>query len=338
MCLSRVTLDTRQLWVWDVGKATYQRLDLPTALTPEQERRSLRRAKVRCPNVTDERPEHYLPYHYVTQAQDPVVIAMVGAPRSGKTHLLAAMIGRIQEEGLRSFGLSVSPLDVGEYERFISTEARPLLEDDAVLRRTNPDVWEFVVGLIVDDIEHEDSPPRAVIFFDVAGEDLATASKVDGLPFFEIVDGVVFVISPDELNSDESDDTFFSVLNLMPHKDEKAAVLVLAKADQCRFEYPVDRWLREEKATLDPSQVWEESRDLYSYIVEEDKGAGYLRPWAEIGRTAIHAVSATGAARGDEGSSRYPRPVRPRRALQPFLTLMAMTGVKKGAEVEKVGD
>ncbi|OLT26623.1 hypothetical protein BJF83_20570 [Nocardiopsis sp. CNR-923] len=338
MCLSRVALDTGQLWVLDGKTGMHRPLDLPSGINPDQKRRRLRLAKVRCPNQIGEYPEHYLPYHYVDQAEEPVVIAMVGASASGKTHLLAAMIGKIHEQGLRGFGLSVSPLDIAEYEHFTSTHVRPFLMGNAVLLRTNHDVWEFVIGLTVEDTDDADSPPRAVVFFDISGDGMSVTSHIAKHAFFDVVDGFIFVVSPEDLERDDSAAAFSAVLDLVKDKEDKAAVVVLAKADQCRFDYPVDRWLREEEPTLDPARIREESRDIYSYIVGKDKGAGYLRPWTEVGRVALHAASATGAPSSDDDTSRYARPVRPRRTVQPFLSLMAMTGVKKGAEAGKVGD
>lgn len=335
ICLSRVALDPELLWIRPAESLEYRRLTIPPDATADQRRRLLRRAKVLCPNRIDEYPEHYLPYRYVDQPREPVVVALVGAPASGKTHLLASMIGTLQEQGLERFGLSVSPLDVDEYERFTNTLVQPLLSRGRVLPRTNQNVWEFALGLLVDDTADPDGPGRAVAFFDVSGENLTGSGDVSDQAFFDRVDGFFFVISPDDLENDQTDITFSTVLDLVEGKHEKAAVLVLGKSDRYRFEPPVDRWLREGAPGLDPALILEETRDLYAFIDRYDKGDGYLRPWFEVGRTAIHAVSATGSVRLDD--TRYARPVRPQRVLQPFLTLMAMTGVKGGDDVQGIG-
>ncbi|WP_150252446.1 hypothetical protein [Nocardiopsis deserti] len=334
VCLSRVVLDHGELWLWRDGE--HRRLDIPPGVTPEQRRRLLRRAEARCPNEVAEFPEHYLPYQYVNADRDPVVIALIGDFISGKTHLLASMIGSIQNQGLEQFGLSVSPLDVRGYEAFTNTKVRPLLDGDQVLARTGQDVWDFEVGLMVTDLGAPSAPPRAVAFFDVAGEVLATTGTAAEQAFLDTVDGFLFVFSPKDMERERPDITFATVLDMLTDKQDKAAVLVMGKADQYRFEPPVDRWLRDGVRALDPDRVEAETRDLYAFISQYDEGRTYLRPWFEFGRSAIHTVSATGGDRSADGG-RYARPVRPQRVLQPFLTLMALTGVLETAEARKVG-
>lgn len=334
VCLSRVVLDHGELWLWKDGE--HRKLDVPSGATPEQRRRLLLHAQVRCPNQVGEFPEHHLPYQYVSADSDPVVIALVGAPRSGKTHLLAAMIGSIQNQGLEQFDLSVSPLDVRGYEEFTNTKVRPLLDRDEMLARTSQDVWDFEVGLMVSDLADPSSPPRAVAFFDVSGEVLGTTGTASEQAFLDTVDGFLFVFSPDDMEDDRPDNTFATVLDMVGGKQDKAAVLVMGKADLYRFEHPVDRWLRDGVYAPDPGRVEAETSDLYAFISQYDKGETYLRPWREFGRAAIHVASATGGARYPD-SKRYERPVRPQRALQPFLTLMASTGVLGTPGARKVG-
>ncbi|WP_152487032.1 hypothetical protein [Nocardiopsis halotolerans] len=334
MCLSRVVVDHDELWLWEDGG--YRSLDIPPGATPEQRRRLLRHAQVRCPNQADEFPEHHLPYQYVSAESDPVVIALIGNFRAGKTHMLAAMIGSIQNQGLERYGLSVSPLDVHGYEEFTNTKVRPLLDRDQMLDRTGQDVWEFEVGLMISDLDSPSTPPRAVAFFDVAGEVLGTTGTAAEQAFLDTVDGFLFVFSPEDMEDGRPDNTFATVLDMVEDKQDKAAVLVMGKADLYRFEYPVDRWLRDGVPALDAGRIEEETRDLYAFISEHDKGGNYLRPWFEFGRAAIHVASATGGS-PQPGGRRYARPVRPQRALQPFLTLMAATGVLRTAEARKVG-
>ncbi|WP_160050505.1 hypothetical protein [Nocardiopsis sp. FR4] len=334
VCLSRVVLDHGRLWLWKDGE--HRALEVPDGATPEQRRRLLRRAQVRCPNQAGEVPEHHLPYQYVSADSDPVVVALIGSYKAGKTHLLASMVGAIQNQGLEQFGLSASPLDVRGYEEFTNTKVRPLLDRGEMLDRTSHDVWEFEVGLMVGDAETPSAPPRAVTFFDVSGEVLGTAGQAEKQVFLDTVDGFLFVFSTEDMRNERPETTFATVLDLVADKQDKAAVLVMSKADLFRFEHPVDRWLRDGVRAPDAERVEEETRDLYAFVSRYDKGRTYLRPWFEFGRTAIHAASATGGPPLPEGRA-YARPVRPQRALQPFLTLMAATGVLGGAEARKVG-
>ncbi|CAM3951235.1 hypothetical protein GCM10009799_09290 [Nocardiopsis rhodophaea] len=335
VCLSRVSLDFDKLWEWVDGR--HQPLDIPEQATEEQRARRLRRAQVRCPNLGQDFPEHFLPYQYVDS--DPVVIGLIGASMSGKTHLLASMIAAVQDDGLDRYGLSVTPLDIARYERFINTKVRPLFERGEVLARTSDNVWEFEVGLMVSDRDGPPSAPqRAVAFFDVSGGELSALSPAERRVFLDAVDAFVFVVDADQLDGGVPDAAFSTILSLVQNKQDKAALLILTKADRFRFGYPVDRWLRDGPPSpdLDAAEIEAESREIYTFVERYDKAGGWLRPYFEFGRSAMHAASATGGPCAP-GQRHFARPVRPQRVLRSFLTLMALTGVIDSDEARKVG-
>ncbi|MFI6577947.1 hypothetical protein ACIBFB_19325 [Nocardiopsis sp. NPDC050513] len=332
VCLSRVGLDRDDLWVWEDGE--YRELWMPEDAPPDLRARWLRGAHVRCPNHGSRLPVHYLPHRYVDS--DPVVVAIIGAPRSGKTHLLASVIGAVQAQGLDGFGLLATALDTGRYERFLNTRVRPLFDRGQILDRTAENIWEFEVGLLVTDQDAPDGQPRAVAFFDVAGDELSVLSQAENKVFLDAADAFVFVVDAEQLARGVPDAAFSAILNLVPNSRDKAAVLVLSKADRFRFEPPVDRWLRAGPPDADPARIEAETRDLYAFVTRFDEADGWLRPWAEFGRSAIHAVSATGGPDAP-GQKLFARPVRPQRVLSPFVTLMAMTGVIGSDEARRVG-
>ncbi|GAB3699190.1 ATPase/DNA packaging protein [Nocardiopsis oceani] len=332
VCLSRVVLNLGELWVREDG--THRPLRIPSGLNAVQQSRIMRDAQVRCPNRTDEVPEHYLPYGYVTR--EPLVIALVGAPRSGKTHFLTSLIRTVDNEPLHDFGLYTTPLDNSRYDQFIATKIRRVFEDGELLDRTGENVWDFEVGLLVDQARGGRSRGRAVAFFDVAGDDLSGMNRAQKRVFLEGADGYVFVIDGDQLARGVPDSSFTTVLGLLDgdRKRASAATLVLSKADRFRFDHPVDRWLRAGPPTASPEEIERESRDLFAHIRRYRHADLWLRPWFEFDRSSIHAVSATGAPErppdpsgAEQSPARYARPVRPQRVLQPFVSLLAMTGV-----------
>ncbi|HEX3961346.1 MAG TPA: hypothetical protein VHZ03_32780 [Trebonia sp.] len=96
---------------------------------------------------------------------------------------------------------------------------------------------------------------------------------------------------------------------------------VVAKSDLLIHRYPeVSRWLL--NTDVDMSNVEQESEDVYAFLATNN-AAEYLRPAHSFIDTTLHFISATGTAVGRSG--KYPE-FRPRRVLQPVLTLLAMIG------------
>ncbi|PRX98567.1 hypothetical protein [Allonocardiopsis opalescens] len=329
ICLSTIGLEGAQLFQWKVDR--YQKLELPPNLNADQREQQLKHAYVQCPNTGDQQPTHFLPRAYV--GGDPVRIALIGASSAGKTHLLAAMIGAIERGELTSVEANIEPLDPERYETFLLTKVTPLLAEGKVLRRTDEGKMSFEVGLLVTVPGHA---PRAVAFFDVAGEELSTHASASEKTYLDNVDALLFAIDPDQFSGAAlGDRAFTTVLNHVPKTRIKAAALVLTKADQLRFEYPVDKWLRRRAAALDSAGILEESEDLYAYLHHDERARPWLKPYAEIERVTLHVTSATGGAKDD--SDVYPRGVRPQRVLEPLIALLAMTGVLRSDEARRVG-
>ncbi len=99
------------------------------------------------------------------------------------------------------------------------------------------------------------------------------------------------------------------------------AATVVAKSDLLIHRYPeVSRWLLRED--LDMSKVEQESEDVYAFLAANNADE-YLRPAHSFIDTTLHFISAAGTA--VERSGKYPE-FRPRRVLQPLLTLLATIG------------
>jgi hypothetical protein len=335
ICLSRLSWGDLPLHQYDRDLGRYVPLEIPSDASPEQYNRAMRTAAVRCPDPGTQMSEHYLPASY-GMFGPPVVLGLVGATDSGKTHLLAAMIGAIERHGLSAYGASALPVDLARHDAFLRESVRPLLRDSVILASTREGVVSFVDALL---ISEGDGLPRPVALFDVAGEDLRAID--DAKQFLDVADGLIFVVDPSKFDGDRlGDQTFNTVLNLIQASGRLAkvsAAIVINKADLVRFDDPIAHWLRLEDDQLDPEQILSESADVYAYLVQRGAQA-WTRPFRDCHKATLHVASATGGPRSpSKTTSTYPRGVAPRRVLGPLVALLAMTGVLTSPEAQEVG-
>ena len=352
--------DGRTVWVWDRKTASYQIEDVGRL---DEVRRNdvLRRGYQPCDNPSAERPEpkHYLPATYGFY-DDPLVVGLVGASQSGKSHLLTAMIREVLRGGLSPYGLVVEPLDFRKHDEFRRGHLVPF-ERGEQLRGTDYGVTEYAESLVV----RGPTGVRPLVFFDVAGEDLQQADDQGrGGRFLVSVGALLFVHAPeDELARRESDqrrgrssvgyeDEAFrlSLARITAGNPDYAlvpAVVAVTKADRLRFRPPADFWLRRGPETaVQASRIRAESRDVYAYLHESGARAA-LDPFEVFDRCVMHFVSASGGdvvvptettvSPGELPAGTFPRGVRPHRVLEPLVSILAMAGVLPGAESEKVG-
>ncbi|MER6946751.1 hypothetical protein ABT294_22225 [Nonomuraea sp. NPDC000554] len=304
----------------------YRALDLADETGP---RRAdlLRAAHVRCPASAGQATEHHLPHAYVRHGQ-PLVIGLVGGPQTGKTHLLAAMIWAIERNGLSSYGLTASAVDIERHQNYLDTYVHPLMIDRKALSRTpQQDLAEFADALLISDGEHT----TAVAFFDIAGESLRSTTA-EATRFLPAVGGLLFVVDPSEDPNTVGDRSFGAVLDRLPRSGgrlEVPAAVVVTKCDMLRLQSPVDEWLYASGDGLDPAAILAESRDVYAFL-HKRKAQPWLSPYDKCRRCTLHFASATGGAAASDG--RFLREVRPRRVLEPLAALLAMTNVMSGGQ------
>ncbi|MFE0652724.1 hypothetical protein ACFVZH_29535 [Streptomyces sp. NPDC059534] len=341
-CLLPVAYDERLLVTID-AKGNRIPLDLSGERRPGHVADALRKAYHLCPHTVDGDEEHELPVPYLTTGE-PLSIALVGSSSVGKTHLLAAMLGEVELGGLEPYGLKCRPLNPEAHRTYLRERVQSLQQGRQLGRTGQQTFARFADGLLV---SAGGATPRPVVFFDLAGEDLAQDGEVGR--FLMGVDAFVFVLDPlralrlsslDPVREqsglrrrDLGDEAFTTVLNRIPRQRgglvAAPAALAVNKSDLVRFEPVVDRWLgRSLPGRHDPAALRDESRDAYAFLAHH-ASAAWLKPFDDCADCTLHFVAATGGqARGD----RFPHGARPRRVLAPLLSLFAMCGLLPGAE------
>ncbi|MBQ0983593.1 hypothetical protein KBZ10_03410 [Streptomyces sp. F63] len=343
-CLLPVAYDENRLFTLD-AKRVFRPLDLSRELRPMHRQDALRQAYQSCPHAPAEAP-HHLPVPFLTNGE-PLTVALVGSSRAGKTHLLAAMLGEIEKGGLEPYGLKCLPLNPDTHREFIREWVQRLHRGKMLESTGQTSFAHFADGLLVTG----GGVTRPVLFFDLAGEDLAQNGEVTS--FLMGVGAFIFVLDPlralrlpalDPARAaagvqwrELGDEAFTTVLNRVPRtgpRIEAPAAVAVNKSDLVRFDPAVDRWLsRGTAADLDEEALLAESRDAYAFVAHHGS-ASWLKPFDDCVRCTLHFVAATGAqVRGDV----YPHGIRPRRVLTPLLSVFAMSGLLPGARWREVG-
>ncbi|MFI1384670.1 hypothetical protein [Embleya sp. NPDC020886] len=350
-CLDLIRWNENDLYERD-DRLRYERVDLSTVTDPVKRYDRMRATFMRCPNPAgDEDREHYLPTNYLIH-EPPLVIGLIGDGLSGKTHLLAAMIAEIDAGGLRPYGVTHLPVDPEQHLDYLRNRVDPLRRGTMLATTVNHqgNLVEFADALLL----RTAGRTRPIAFFDVSGEDLARGGRE--MQFLAAADAFVFVVDPvvavdlpelrrltgdgeDPFGAYRGDRTFAAVMDRLPREAELLAqpvAVAVTKSDLIRFEPPVDAWLGSHSprpGRVDPARMDAESRDVYSFLYAHDAVA-WLSPFEEFRRCTMHFVSATGARDRD---GRFPGGIRPRRVLEPVVSILAMCDMLDQAGVERVG-
>ncbi|MEO3859312.1 hypothetical protein [Acrocarpospora sp. B8E8] len=334
--------DGADLYELDSETLQYRLINMANLRDPHKRDYRLRSAFIRCPNPSQDTGTHYLPVLYGRYGR-PLVIGFVGASRTGKTHLLAAMIGEIEAGNLQRYGLSAVPLDQIRHREFLRDKVHPLYGGEQLAFTAPSPLPEFVEAMVFSRTGETGGHP--VAFFDLSGDQLVQVGRSER--FLAAADALIFVVDPEKSlrlpgfatkPSDLGDLTFGNVLDQLFRRDailDIPAVIVVSKSDILRFMHPVDRWLAQTNpgGALDAELLRMESRDVYAFL-HQHGAQGWLLPTARCRRCTLHFASATG---GRQTNGRYLRQVRPQRVLEPLVAVLAMTGVITGPEAEAVG-
>ncbi|MCA1671426.1 MAG: hypothetical protein LC799_04230 [Actinobacteria bacterium] len=331
------------IWLYEETKSEYQEFNLSDIASSAKQVDLRRQGYIRCPNPSQDTRVHYLPATYHAY-QEPLVIGLVGAPKSGKTHLLTAMIREAHQGGLAAHGVSLAPLDFRRHNEFRRSHIEPF-ERGAILFGTEHGVIEYTDTLLLS----SPAGTRPVTFFDIAGEDLQNINDQGKSGRFLIGAGALIFVHPLE---DESDATVrsseYRVFSLAveraktnPDFTQLPAAIVVTKADRLRYVPPADRWLRRSnvEGALNAELIRAESSDVFAYL-HHHQDLTPLSLFHTFTRCTLHFVSSSGGdASGDSPETeKFERGIRPMRVLQPLIAILAMAGIITGAEAKKVGE
>jgi hypothetical protein len=346
MCLESFVWQQAPLYERDGDLRRFKPFD-PSSIGNDRRRADRLRSAFRmCPASLPDKP-HYLPDRYGLYAA-PLVVGLVGTAEAGKSSLLVAMLREISQGHLQPYGFTATPLDDQRHWQFVDEVQGRLFRDGKALAMTRParEFVEYADALLLS----RDGLTRPVAFFDVGGESLQEHGAAT--QFLVAVDALIFVVDPDRAlprgpdagaGDPDPDRSFEVVLDRLQartgddrHRLDVPAVVAVTKSDTLRFEPPLDRWMRREHAVgepLDPDLVHAESQDVYAFLYQHH-AQPWLRPFNDCMRCTLHFTSATGGNQRDAG---YPRGLRPRRVLQPLLSLLTMSGLIDSPGADRVG-
>jgi Double-GTPase 2 len=343
ICLESFTWREDELYrrVVDDKGARWVKADL-SGFGNEVKRKDRRaRCYVKCPNPGKENHEHYLPVSHRDHG-DPIVVGMVGRHASGKTHLLTAMIHEALRGDLRHHGLTFEPADELRHAAF-QREIEQLMRGNK-LNATKDLREDFATYLLV---RTTSGTTRPIVFFDVAGEDFVQPGPHSlGGQFVLGATALMFVDHPSSAvpalrgaREMTGNPAFSGALERMGRREDMTRLpvaVVLTKADELRYEHPVDYWIRRDdlREPLDAGAFRAESRDVYAFL-DRFGARPMLDVFERFRRSTLHVVSATGAEADD--NNLFPRGVRPARVLRPLLALLAMSGLVDHPEAAEVG-
>jgi hypothetical protein len=144
-----------------------------------------------CPN------RHALPF--TAGAQGSLVIGLIGAKFSGKSHYIAALVKRLEEQVGSDLRAALLPVTEETQERYRRELYEPLFGQGLQLPVTVGTPPPLVYDLTLDGGLWGESRPRAITLalYDTAGESLDDQETVERmLRYLRIASGVIFLIDP----------------------------------------------------------------------------------------------------------------------------------------------
>lgn len=307
-----------------------------------------------CPNN-----KHDLPF--TAGLQESIVIGVIGAKFSGKSHYIAALIERLSGQVGQDFQAGLVPVTDQTAERYQSEFYEPLFGQGFELPVTSGSPPPLIYDLTFSGPRHGDktgqSANRSVTLalYDTAGENLNDPETVRRMvKYLRVASGVIFLVDPlqsPQVRSDvprtvslpgiEKNAEPYAIISRVLTELENGKILTssgplstpvavaLTKCDVLR-----------DAGVIEPYRLWNSDARHVGYFdtrVHDDMNGmmeEYVRRWAlqalntvkaRFYRHAFFGVSATGCA-SDPKTRRY-RYISPWRVEDPLLWLLAQLGV-----------
>ncbi|WP_018682955.1 hypothetical protein [Actinokineospora enzanensis] len=350
ICLDRFPWDETEPLEYDSREGRYKPVEQTEFSNPDVLADVRRLWYIRCPNTSDpDSPNHYLPVGYADYP-DPLVIALIGRPRSGKTHLVVAMIRELLN-GSAGSGLRAKALDVHQNNTFRRDFLDPF-EHGTRLAGTRNDLGTYLQWLVLEC----GGVKRPLVFFDIAGEDYrnqvynsrSTRFLVNAGAVLFVEDAAHVLHSAAEQQDLAFDGSLANPLGANATNEyvqeaknrlrgggvDLPCAVAVTKSDRLRYVSPADRWLRHDPGGgLSATDLLSETRDVYA-LFHGNRAADMMELYHHFRRCTMHFVSATGGAVSE---NTFPAGMRPMRVLAPLLALFAMAGLPVGPDAGLVG-
>jgi hypothetical protein len=315
------------LWRWDDSRHEYVQIEIAETANREERARMTRGAVVGCSDPEQVYGDmHFIPYEYGLHGK-PIMLAFIGDTGSGKSSLLAALMSEIDGGGLDPFNVSIRAMDLALHRRSLN-----LYDEMHRWRRVLPPAWR--TGATFADAFVVTSPrgARSVVFLDVTE---VSRELVNNMAHLTESDGFIFVADSTRLWSELSDSSFSGrVLNLLQMSDilPRANVSVaLTMGDMLPPEHPFTRWLAMPIAGLDAQMISQERDEILAFLESVGASGWWNKLRRECCKLTLHVVSAYGSI-GDPLKASGPQ-----RMLEPFVAMLAMTGVLSGEDARRIG-
>ncbi|GLZ39071.1 hypothetical protein [Actinokineospora sp. NBRC 105648] len=349
-CLDIYPWDESEPLEYSIREGKYSPVPQPEHANPAKLADARRRWYVRCPNPSGDAPNHYLPVTYADYP-DPLVVALVGRPRSGKTHLVVAMIRELLSGVAIESGLTAHALDYYQHVTFKRDYLDPF-EQGTQLPGTANELGNYLAWLVV----KCGSTERPLVFFDVAGEDFRDPRDRGRKTRFLLNAGAMLFVEDaphvlresaeqhdletdrslsNSLGANATNEFVQEALSRLPNGGAQLPCAVaVTKADRLRYLPPADRWLRHDPGgRVSAGQLLAETEDVYA-LLHSANANDMLALYSHFDRCTMHFVSATGGA---VANGHFPAGIRPMRVLAPLLALLTMAGVLPGRDARRVG-
>jgi Double-GTPase 2 len=353
-------LESFPLWDMDftgpsgeVAKAKPTVADRVSGLPPREAKdskgRSLREKQ--CPLC-------HAPLPWTAGEQHDLIIGMVGASESGKSHYVATLIQRLMNEVGRDFQAALLNVDQVTAERYRDVFYQPLYRNRMQLAFSQQQSIPLVYSLTFDGSTTRTAGNRrsvTLLFYDTAGENFTSQTAInDFVKYLSRASGLIFVIDPlqaDEVRDKISDERLLPINHVegAPREIINTVVNHLLQSGYLktgtRLPIPVAvaftkcDVLRGQNLLPEQQSVWFRDRfhdqgfyDMGIHAATQNVFEQFTEGWQGFKRIAeVHfeaaayfGVSATGCAADANG--RFPS-INPWRVEDPLLWLLYYLGV-----------
>lgn len=298
---------------------------------------------------------------WIAGQQTDVIIGLVGAKRSGKSHYVATLVDRLKKETGRSFEAALTQIDDETVDRYERMFYGPLYEDRMELKETPVDADPLLYNLSFRDRTGNNHNIKSVTLalYDTAGENFNTMDAIlENTQYLRQASGLIFLIDPLQIQS----------VRQMVHKDIKLPNFDQVKTPEVilggitntirhkraipansQIDIPIAISLTKADALLDAGLVERGSRwaqndchkDHYDLSLHRDVDTMFsslMNEWdraawnivnVNFSDSAFFGVSSTGCS-ADE--SRHYKYISPHRVEDPLLWLLYELGVIDGGK------